>query len=77
MGDLMANLQVEGAQQHGQLITNLRQGACVEVPCVVTDRRGGRGDGGVVRDVELHERRSEFVGGSPTVALRGSLKLRQ
>jgi DNA recombination protein RmuC len=24
MGDLMANLQVEGAQQHGQLITNLR-----------------------------------------------------
>jgi DNA recombination protein RmuC len=25
MGDLMASLQVEGAQQHGQLITNLRQ----------------------------------------------------
>jgi DNA recombination protein RmuC len=25
MGDLVANLQVEGAQQHGQLITNLRQ----------------------------------------------------
>ena len=25
MGDLMANLKVEGAEQHGQLITNLRQ----------------------------------------------------
>jgi DNA recombination protein RmuC len=25
MGDLMANLQVESAQQHGQLVTNLRQ----------------------------------------------------
>jgi DNA recombination protein RmuC len=25
MGDLVSNLQVEGAQQHGQLITNLRQ----------------------------------------------------